>query len=331
MKDLKVGIVGFGRIAAIHTDAWLSVSGVNLVSICDESASARDRAAAKGLQTYDSLSSMLEGEELDAVSICTPPVSHASQAIQALNYGVHVLCEKPLTESLATTADVLECAEGLGLAFQMATKFRHAPEVKLAKQLIELGEIGDPLTFHIEFASAVDMSTRWNANPAISGGGVIIDCGSHALDLVNFVFGSLDKVQVLPIKAVQNLPVEDQAMLLVSAGKRVFGEIMLSWSLSSSSDTYLSICGKKGTINLGWKGAFLEKEGKEAVKLSHGYDKKVAHHNMMEQFRDMALGEGEGWITNQEILTNATAISSCYASMTNHSWTGISMRGPMAA
>ena len=331
MKDLKVGIVGFGRIAAVHADAWRSVDGVNLVSICDESASAREKAAAQGLRTYHSLDSMLEGEQLDAVSICTPPVSHASQATQSLNYGVNVLCEKPLTASLANTAEVLECAEGLGLALQMATKFRHVPEIKLAKQLIELGEIGDPLTFHIEFAAAVDMSTRWNSNPAISGGGVIIDDGSHALDLVHFIFGSLDKVQVLPIKAVQNLPVEDQAMLLVSAGKRVYGEIMLSWSLSSSSDTYLSICGKKGSINLGWKGAFLEKEGKEAVKFSSGFDKNVAHHNMAQQFRDMVLGEGEGWITNQEILTNAAAISSCYASMTNHSWTGISKRGPMAA
>ena len=148
---------------------------------------------------------------------------------------------------------------------------------------------------------------------------------------MNFVFGSLDKVQVLPIKAVQNLPVEDQAMLLVSAGKRVFGEIRLSWSLSSSSDTYLSICGKKGTINLGWKGAFLEKEGKQPVRLSNGYDKSLAHHNMMEQFRKMVLGKGEGWITNQEILTNAAAIASCYESMANHTWTGISKCGPMAA
>lgn len=331
MKDLKVGIVGFGRIAAVHGDAWRSVGGVNLVSICDEAASAREKAAAQGLRTYESLDSMLEGEQLDAVSICTPPASHASQATQALNYGVHVLCEKPLTAALGTTSDVLECAETLGLELQLATKFRHVPEIKLAKQLIELGEIGDPLTFHIEFAAAVDMSSRWNANPVISGGGVIIDNGAHALDLVNFVFGSLDKVQVLPIKAVQNLPVEDQAMLLVSAGKRVFGEIMLSWSLSSSSDTYLSICGKKGTINLGWKGAFLEKEGREAVKLSNGYNKSLAHHNMMEQFRNMVLGEGEGWITNQEILTNAAAISSCYASMANHSWTGISKSGPIAA
>ena len=331
MKDLKVGIVGFGRIAAVQADAWRSVGGVNLISICDESVSARERAAGRGLRTYDSLDSMLDGEELDAISICTPTVSHASQAIQALNNGVNVLCETPLTAALATTANVLECAEGLGLAFQLATKFRHVPEIKLAKQLIELGEIGDPLTFHIEFAGPVDMSTRWNANPAISGGGVIIDNGSNALDLVNFVFGSLDKVQVLPIKAVQNLPVEDQAMLLVSAGKRVYGEVMLSWSLSSSSDNYLSICGKKGSINLGWKGAFLEKEGKEAVKLSSGYDKNVAHHNMMEQFRDMVLGKGEGWITNQDILTNAAAVASCYESTTNHSWTGISKRGPLAA
>ncbi len=331
MKDLKVGIVGFGRIAAVHADAWRSVAGVDLISICDESTSARDKAAAQGLRTYDSLDSMLDGEELQAVSICTPPVSHASHAIQALNNGVNVLCEEPLTAALATTADVLECAEELGLVLQLATKFRHVPEIKLAKQLIELGEIGDPLTFHIEFASAVDMSTRWNANSAISGGGVIIDKGSDALDLVNFVFGSLDKVQVLPIKAVQNLPVEDQVMLLVSAGKRVFGEIMLSWSLSSSSDTYLSICGKKGTINLGWKGAFLEKEGKEAVELSNGFDKKTAYHNMMEQFRGMVRGKGDGWITNQEILTNAAAVSSCYESMANHSWTGISKRGPLAA
>ena len=273
MKTIKAGIAGFGRIAGVHADAWRSVTGAELIAVCDDSAGAREKATSQGLRAYESVEDMLDAEELDAISICTPPNSHEAAAIAALEQGVGVLCEKPLTTSQTATVRVIERAQECQTPLQMATKFRHVPEIQFAKTAIEAGEIGDPLTFHIEFAGAVEMINRWNSVPSISGGGVIIDNGSHALDLVNFVFGSLKKVQAVPIKSIQRLPVEDQAMLLVEAGRGIFGEIVLSWSLSSSSDTYLSIRGSKGSIALGWKGAYLQKDGKEAVKISNGYDK----------------------------------------------------------
>ena len=336
MKNIKVGIAGFGRIAAVHAEGWRSVPGVALTAICDESPAAREKAAAQGLRTYCSAEEMLEEEDLDAISICTPPSSHASQAIQALSLGVAVLCEKPLTPSLSTTALVIEAAQTPGTVLQMATKFRHVPEVQFARQAIAEGEIGDPLTFHVEFAGAVEMINRWNSVPSISGGGVIIDNGSHALDLVRFVFGGVNKVQAVPIQPVQRLPVEDQAMLLVEAGKAgagkgVFGEIMLSWSLSSTSDSYMRILGSRGDISLGWKGAYLHKDGGEPTKLSSGYDKGAAHHSMMEEFRNMLLGTGNGWITHEEILTNASSIAACYASLESSSWNAIDRAGLAAA
>ena len=258
MQNLKVGIVGFGRIAGVHADAWRAVSGVELVSVCDESFQSRERAAEQGLRGYDNLEAMIEREGLDAVSICTPPSVHAAQTIAAMQYGVNVLCEKPLTPNSSSTRNVLHAAQDAGVILQMATKFRHVPAIQFAKTLMEEGEIGDIETFHIEFVGAVDMINRWNSVRSIAGGGVIMDNGSHALDLLNYLFSDLKRVQSLDIQPIQKLEVEDQAMLLVETGAGVVGDVMLSWSQPSQGDTYLSIHGSKGDISIGWKGAYLQ-------------------------------------------------------------------------
>lgn len=331
MQNLKVGIVGFGRIAGVHADAWRAVSGVELVSVCDESFQSRERAAEQGLRGYDNLEAMIEREGLDAVSICTPPSVHAAQTIAAMQYGVNVLCEKPLTPNSSSTRKVLLAAEESGAILQMATKFRHVPAIQFAKTLMEEGEIGDIETFHVEFAGAVDMINRWNSVRSIAGGGVIIDNGSHALDLLNYLFSDLKRVQSLEIQPLQKLEVEDQAMLLVETGAGVVGDVMLSWSQPSQGDTYLSIHGSKGDISIGWKGAYLQMKGKEAVKIANGFDKVVAHRNMMESFRNLIGGVGEGWITEREIMTNASAIEACYRSMEAAKWAEIGMAASAAA
>lgn len=332
MKDLKVGIVGFGRIAAVHADAWKSVSGVELVSVCDSSVQSLERAGERGLRGYNNLEEMIEREGLDAVSICTPPDSHASQALTAMEYGVNVLCEKPLTPKAASTRQVLEAAQESGVHLQMATKFRHVPAIQFAKSLMEEGEIGDIEEFQIEFAGAVDMINRWNSTPSISGGGVIIDNGSHALDLINYLFGGLKRVQALHIQPIQQLPVEDQAMLLVETATGVVGDVMLSWSVPSQSDTYLRIQGSKGDISIGWKAAFVQMKGKKEVKIANGsFDKNLAHANMMESFRDLINGTGTGWLTEQEIMVNATAIEACYRSIQAAKWAEIGMFASVAA
>ncbi len=315
MKKIKVGIVGYGRIAQTHADAWRNTPEVELVAVADSSEEARKKAAEAGLSAYESVEELIAGSQVDAISICTPPSTHLKISLAALERGVSVLCEKPSTVDAAATERLVEAVRKSRAVFQMATKFRHVPEIRTARELIANGDIGDVMHFQIEFAGKADMAQRWNSNPALSGGGVIIDNGSHALDLVEFLFGSPVSVHTHQLSPSNLLNVEDNARLDVATAGGTRGEIVLSWKAQPTSDFYITVHGTQGTIAIGWKASFFSWINAAPVQIGSGYDKNGAHVSMTTAFRDMMWGVSNGWITPEECLVNSASIDASYRSL----------------
>ena len=237
-----------------------------------------------------------------------------------MNAGVAVLCEKPLAIDLASAQELIGGASQAGVEFQLATKFRHVPDIRKARDLIHHGIIGDPLTFHVEFSGMTDMSNRWNSNSSLSGGGVLIDNGCHAVDTVRFLLSGIVKIQGVPLRPVQHLPVEDSAMMLATTDCGATGKITLSWSMKSWGDYYISIQGTRGMIQIGWKKSFLHVEGEAPVEIGTGYSKLGAHKRMMGMFRDLVRGSEERWISNEDALASSTVIEAAYRSMQTSRW-----------
>ena len=191
---MRVGIIGLGRAGRIHLDAWQTVHDARVCAIAERSGEIRRWAREVGLRAYADPLEMIAREPLDAVSICTPPVSHAPLAVACLGHNLNVLCEKPLALTRADALRMLRAAARVGRHLLLATKFRHVPDVVRARELITQGEIGEPVAFEIDFSSMVDMSERWNSRRALAGGGVVIDNGCHAFDIVAFLFGDRKSV-----------------------------------------------------------------------------------------------------------------------------------------
>lgn len=331
MQNLRVAIAGLGRIGQVHLDAWRKTAGCEVVAAYDDAAAAVDLALKQKLSCYEDMAGLLRANDIDILSVCTPPAMHLAATVKALEKGIHVLCEKPLSVNWRGAERMIRASQSSGTKLQMATKFRHVPEIRGARDLIRDGEIGEPMRFQIEFAGPVDMSRRWNSSPTVAGGGVIIDNGSHALDLVKFLFGSINRVQATQLKPLQNLAVEDQALVLVSAGNDVLGEVTLSWSMQPSSDFYLTIHGTKGTIAIGWKASFIRRGSEEPVQIAAGYDKNATHVRMMTEFANLVRGKGKGWVNLDECLTTQAAIEACYASMESGAWAPVETIEPAVA
>lgn len=181
---MRVGIIGLGLAGRVHLEGWRATNDVDVVAISDPSASARAWATDAGLTAFEDPFAMLARETLDAVSICTPPAAHGPLTLAALERGLHVLCEKPLATNPADALGMLGRAAEADRHLVLATKFRHVPDIARAREVIASGEIGQVLTFEIVFSSVVDMTKRWNVQEGLAGGGVIIDNGCHAFDIV---------------------------------------------------------------------------------------------------------------------------------------------------
>ena len=199
---------------------------------------------------------------------------------------VPVLCEKPFAVSVAETTRVLEAARKHRVTITMASKFRYVEDVVEAKRIVDSGAIGDIVLFENAFTARVDMSNRWNSNPAISGGGVLIDNGTHSVDLARYFLGPLAEVHVIEGPRTPDLQVEDTVSVFVRSKNGVMGTIDLSWSINKELDRYVSIFGTRGTVLVGWKESkYRQMQSADWMAFGSGYDKIGAFRAQINQLR----------------------------------------------
>lgn len=193
---LKGAVVGYGFIASLgHVPAYLKRphKDVEIIAVADV-CEARRAAAHKVLPTariYSDAKSLLVAESgrLDFVDICTPPSAHAEIAHLALNSGLHVLCEKPLTTTLDEARSLLAHAKEVGRVIFPCHNYKHAPVVRAIRKILESGEIGQVRsvtlnTFRNTHAKGVpEWNSDWRRERRWSGGGIGMDHGSHSFYL----------------------------------------------------------------------------------------------------------------------------------------------------
>ncbi len=324
---MRTGIIGFGRAAAFHLQAARLVPDVEVVAVCDPELTQRERAGAQGLRAYGDLDAFLDEEELDAAIVCTPPADHAEVAIACLDRGLHLLCEKPLALTTWDVIRMLQTANRAQRTILVASKFRHVPEVARVREMLRSGQLGEPVAFEISFCSAVDMSGRWNAQRHRSGGGVIIDNGCHAFDIVSFLFGSIRRVHATRLKSLQPLDVEDSATTQVWADDGVVGKVDVSWSLAAPRDSYLVVHGSRGTIEVGWQSCRLKMAGQPWKDIGGAYNKIEAHRAMHARFLDSIGNGGKPWISTSECLQVVAAVDAAYRSLESGACEWVAIQG----
>jgi predicted dehydrogenase len=321
-KKLSFGIIGVGGIGQTYVEAFDSCDPVQLSAVADTRADVlRDKAQGLGCQGYDSYEDMAKHAKLDAVIVCTPPVTHPQICLYFLKRGIHVLCEKPFSIEIESAKTMLRVARETGMTLSMGSKFRYAEDVIRAKHIVTSGILGDIILFENVFASRVDMSSRWNSNPAVSGGGVLIDNGSHSVDLMRYFLGPLAEVQAVEGKRSQGLSVEETVRIFVRSIAGVVGSIDLSWSINKEVDNYLSIYGTHGTILVGWRQSkYRQSSSSEWVVFGNGYSKLQAFRSQIKNFAQSILKQEGILITADDALASVRVIEAAYSSLRQQNW-----------
>ena len=320
---VPLALVGAGRIAQAYVDVVAASECVEVVAVADvdEAAAARLARRFGEARSFSSHGALLDAVEPAGVIIATPPATHGDIALEFMARGVHVLCEKPLAVDVETAQSMICAAEKAGVLLTMAAKFRFAEDVTRARHIVESGILGDLMLFENAFTSRVDMSGRWNADPRIAGGGVLIDNGTHSVDIARFFLGPIGEVMAVEGKRTQGLAVEDTVRVFLRSVDDVIGSIDLSWSMDKSLDHYIAIFGTEGEIRVGWKGSsFRQVSSPEWVSFGKGYDKVGAMGGAVENFCRAIRGDEPLLITAEDALASVAVIEQAYASLAADHW-----------
>jgi predicted dehydrogenase len=319
---LKLGLIGAGAISQTHVQAMPLVSCAEIVGVADvRPEAAKATAEGLGAQSFTSHEALQDSVDLDGVIVCTPPSSHPEIALHFLQRGVSVLCEKPLAIDSASARLMLEAAGKSGATLMMASKFRYVEDVIRAKSIMASGVLGDIALFENAFTSRVDMTHRWNSDPRVSGGGVLIDNGTHSVDLLRYFVGPLAELQVWEGRRSQGLSVDETVRVFVRSASGIMGTIDLSWTINKELERYFNIYGSHGTVCVGWKESkYKPASSREWILFGKGYDKLQALSSQLKNFCGVVRKEEAPLTTPEDALASVEVIEAAYDALRQNRW-----------
>ncbi len=205
MTPLRAALVGVGRIADMHYLGYSATPMAEVVAICDTDPDLLSRRASEwGVETtYTDFDQLLEAPAVDAVDIITPHYLHASMTIAALEAGKHVTVQKPMALSVADADAMIEASERTGKLLRVIDNYRFHPPFVRAKEILDSGGIGEPISIRIKTASGTapdgweipQSSHVWRSDPTMSGdGSVLFDHGHHVWTIARYLLGDIERV-----------------------------------------------------------------------------------------------------------------------------------------
>lgn len=210
-----------------------------------------------GCEATDDWRRAVVRDDVDAVVVCTPPYVHAEIGIVALRAGKHVLCEKPMTRSVADAERLVATARETGRTLKCGFNHRHHPAVREAKRLLDSGTLGRPLFARCVYGicGRPGYEDEWRADPARAAGGQFIEQGTHAIDLFRWFLGEVTEVACMTgIQYFKDQALDDNGMAVfrtVSGAMASLHTSLTQWKNVFSFEVF----GEDGYANVDGLGA----------------------------------------------------------------------------
>ncbi len=253
-KKLRFAVIGTSGMAKFHMNAVNDNPYTELVALCDihpESlpAMAKEFNVSK---TYTDYKEMYKDADLDGVIVCTPDFVHEEMTVEALKAGINVLCEKPMALTAEECARMVEASKKYDAKMMVGQICRYTPAFKLAKKLIEQGEIGELYAVESEYAHDYKYASpgvdNWRRDPKRPREG-FIGGGCHAVDLLRWIAG--DPTEVVAYanhKCLTDWPVNDATFSIMKFPNDVIGKVFVSIGCKREYTMRSVFSGTKGTI-----------------------------------------------------------------------------------
>jgi len=250
IKPFGVGIVGCGLIGQKRAKAL--GQGGQLVACADLDVSrAESLARASGAKVFRDWRELVWSPLVDVVIVATLHDSLAEITCTAAEAGKHVLVEKPAARNAAELVPVMAAAEKHGVKVHVGFNHRYHRSLRKAKELVDSGALGELMFVRARYGhgARIGYDKEWRADPALSGGGELIDQGPHLIDLSRWFLGELTDVEGFAHTYYWDMPVDDNGFMLLKTAKKQAAFLHVScteWKNTFSMEIY----GKSGKLDL---------------------------------------------------------------------------------
>jgi len=243
---LKVGVIGVRDIGNLHADCYQSSPHAKLVAVCDIIKERADAAAERlGVAAYYNMHEMLANEELDLVDVSTGGKEnggdHYAPVMAALEAGKHVLCEKPISNSIEHAREMVARAQGRGLCFAINLNYRFTPACVIARRWIDEGRLGE-----VNFVNKV----LWIANPRDDEWFHMRALHPHSVDVMRVLCGDIQYVQAF-MKRSEGRTCWSNASINLRFASGVVGHLTGSYDMTTRHPfERTEVAGTKGRLVL---------------------------------------------------------------------------------
>jgi predicted dehydrogenase len=248
----RLGFVGAGWIGRHRMEAVCSSGAATAAAVAEPdpgllAAALGSAPGARPCQGLEELLALAPELGLDGVVIATPSALHAGQSLRALAAGFPVFCQKPLGRSAAEAREVVEAARRAGLRLGVDLSYRFVEGARRIRELVMAGELGRVYAARLTFHNAYGPDKEWFYDRARSGGGCVIDLGTHLIDLLLWILDETTVIAVTSRCLAGGAPlrdperqVEDYAVARLELAGGAVAEIACSWHLPAGQDAVIA-------------------------------------------------------------------------------------------
>ena len=259
---MRYGLIGCGGIGVIRAAALARTPGAKLTWVADaDSARAQSLASAFGAAVAPDWRKLVERADVDAVIVSTPPNLHAPIAVGALEAGKHVLVEKPISRDPVEARAMIAAADSARRHLATGFNYRFYPSVRRARELLASGIIGelDHIRSYAGHPGGSEFTHPWVHDPAVMGGGALVDNGIHILDLTRYFLGEVAQVKGYRTGHVWNFEgCEDNAFALLENAAGRVAQLQASWSEWLGYRWRIEIYGTRGCVRASYPPMYAE-------------------------------------------------------------------------
>jgi len=255
--SIKWGIIGCGDVAEHKGGpALYNVEGSELLGVTDINLDkAKDFQKRHGAKKfYATAEEMLNDKEIDAIYVATPVRFHCEYSIQSAKAGKHVLCEKPFAMNAEENRQMLEACNNNNVKLAAAYYRRFFPNIQKVKSLVVEGAIGDIVLAQSNYTAYYNPATiypddpnQWRTDRQMAGGGVVMNCGSHRIDLLVYLLGDVAEVSAFVDTLHCNYALEDASVIIMRFATGAQAVTNFNQNVRASTDEF-AIYGTEGKI-----------------------------------------------------------------------------------